>query len=384
MKKPLLHLATWLLATCTFAETATPIQEREAVAEKFGREIAQALNDRDRAAAAGLIASHGLAERAADYQGLTGRSKTDFVGGVEKAGAESIVATFFRALDTSEGTVKYIRVTRQFPPRSLVRFDLGDRGFNYCEFVVVKDATGHARAVDWYQISTGDLMSVTLGGIGQLFAGDPGLIERLLGARPDTTALNKLRRIGELQRAGKYSEALDVYKQLPEPIANSRIMLTARASAAIFAQRTDEYHVALEKLAQHYSSDPGAAFMLLDHYFKQQDMPKLLKAIDAVEQRVGADGITSIMRSNAYFQVKDVTNALKYAEESIRLEPDRLDPYDVRATYLVNLGRFPEAVTAYREIETRFGVKFSREIFVDEPSFEKFVASAAFRAWLPK
>jgi hypothetical protein len=301
MKKPLLHLATWLLATCTFAETATPIQEREAVAEKFGREIAQALNDRDRAAAAGLIDIHGLAERAADYQGLTGRSKTDFVGGVEKAGAESIVATFFRALDTSEGTVKYIRVTRQFPPRSLVRFDLGDRGFNYCEFVVVKDATGHARAVDWYQISTGDLMSVTLGGIGQLFAGDP-----------------------------------------------------------------------------------GAAFMLLDHYFKQQDMPKLLKAIDAVEQRVGADGITSIMRSNAYFQVKDVTNALKYAEESIRLEPDRLDPYDVRATYLVNLGRFPEAVTAYREIETRFGVKFSREIFVDEPSFEKFVASAAFRAWLPK
>ncbi len=377
-------VATSLLATCSLAETVTPVHEREAAAERFGGQFAQALNERNREVAAGLIDFHGLAERAAEYQGLTGRSRTDFIGGVEKAGVASIIANFFGALDTSEGTVKFMRVTRQSPPRSLVRFDLKDRGFSYCEFVLAKDATGRTRAVDWYQIATGDLMSVTLGGIGQLFGEDPGLIERLLGARPDTTSLVKLRRIGELQRAGKYAEALDVYKQLPGPIANSRIMLTARASAAALAQRTDEYHAALEKLAQHYSSDPGTAFMLMDHYFKQQDMPKLLKAIDAVEQRVGADGITSIIRSNAYYQAKDVANALRYAEESIRLEPDRMEPYDVRATYLVELGRFAEAVTAYREIETRFDITFSRQIFVEDPSFEKFAASPAFRAWLPK
>lgn len=387
MKHALLLIAL-LVATPVFAETAAPSaqqQQQRAAAEHFGARIEQALNERNKPAAIALIDMHALAERAADYQGLTGQMHSDFVAGAEKAGANALIDAYFKVLDSGKGKVKFMRATNQFPPRSLVRFDLGDHGFNYCEFIVATDSAGQVRAVDWYQLATGDLMSVTLGGIGQMFlANNAGPIEKLLGAKPQADTLAQMRRIGELQRAGKYAEALALYKNLKAPIGDARFILTARASAAMFANQLDEYDLALARMAELYSNDPGASFMLIDYYFKRQDLPKLLTTLDTVEKRVGRDGITRMLRANSYFASQDLDNALKTTEEAIALEPDRMDPYDLRATFLVSLARYPEAVAAYRDMEQRFDLTFTRDIFTSEPTFEQFVKSAAFRAWLPK
>ena len=137
-------------------------------------------------------------------------------------------------------------------------------------------------------------------------------------------------------------------------------------------------------MAAHHADDPAASFMLIDYYYTKKDAAQVLKAIDTMERRVGVDGATKQLRSSAYLLANDLPNALKYAEESIRVEPDRLAAYDTRATILVHLGRFPDAVKAYRDMETRFELTFSREIFVGDPVFEKLVVSKAFRAWLPE
>ncbi len=99
---------------------------------------------------------------------------------------------------------------------------------------------------------------------------------------------------------------------------------------------------------------------------------------------MGVDGVTRMLRSNAYTLTNDFTNALKYADEAVALEPDLLLAQDQRATLLVRLARFKEAVAAYRDMETRFGIRFTREIFTADPTFETLVASAPFKAWLPK
>lgn len=377
-------LAALLLTTRVFAETA-PQPPAAAVAERFGIEVARAFNERDRAALTKMIDLHALATRAAEYQGLSGQTLQDFVRGAEGVGVDKLISAHFIALDKSKGTVKFMRATKQFPPRSLVRFFLGDSGFTYLEFVLATDAAGRTRAVDWYQIATGDLMSVTLGGVSQLFtANNPGLVERLLGVRPDTSTLRKLQQYGELQRAGKYAEAFAVLRDLPEPLASARVILSMRASMALMAQHADDYDQTLEVMAKHYSSDPAASFQLLDYYFKRRDMPKVLKAIDTMETRVGVDGVTRQVRGNAYLQANDLENALRCIDESIRLEPDRMDAHDLRATMLVQATRYADAVAEYRAMEEQFDLQFRREIFTSEPTFSGFVKSREFGAWLPE
>ena len=385
MKPATLWFVAVLFATCASAQTDSAAQRR-ATAETFGKEITRAFNERDRKALNSLLDLHALALRAAKYQELSPRDEQAFVRGAETKGLEPLIATYFRALDTSKGTVWFLRVTTQTPPRSLVRFDLGDQGFNYAEYVLHTDATGRTRAVDWFQLTTGDLMSVTLGGVGQIFtSANPNLLERLFGGEKiDRDVIAKLTRVGELYRTGKYAEALTILKNMPEPLASSRFILSARATAASYANLTDEYDAALAKMAAHHADDPAATFMLIDYHFKRQDTPRVLKSLDTMERRVGVDGVTRMLRSNAYTLTNDLANALKYADEAVALEPDLLLAQDTRATLLVRLARFKEAVAAYRDMETRFGIQFTREIFTADPTFEPLVASAPFKAWLPK
>ena len=378
-------IATLLFAVCASAQVVDRAQHR-ASAEQFGAEIARALNERDKKAFAGLIDFQSLGRRAAQFQNLTPKDEQAFTGGLQSALLDRLVASYFQSLDTSHGTVKFMRVTNAVPARSLVRLDLGDRGFNYFEYVLANGADGRARAVDWYQVSTGELMSVTIGGVSQLFiANNPGMLERLLGtgAKVDPMLVTRLQKIGELQRAGKPAEALALLKQLPEPMGNSRILLSARASMASLAELPEEYDAALAMIAERYSDDPAASFMLIDYYFKRQDTPQVLKALSTLEKRVGVDGITCQLRANTHLIANDFKTALKYAEESIRLEPDRLEGHDARATILVRLARFADAVDAYRDMENQFGIKFTRDIFLQDPVFAPLVASTAFRAWLP-
>ena len=101
-------------------------------------------------------------------------------------------------------------------------------------------------------------------------------------------------------------------------------------------------------------------------------------------ERVGRDGVTCLLRANAYLLSNDFVNGLKHTEESIRLEPERLSAHDTRATILVHLERYQDAVDAYRGMETDFGLQFTRDVFLEDATFEKLVASKPFRAWLPK
>jgi len=385
MKPATLWLVALLFATCAAAETDVATKRR-AAAESFGNEIARAFNERDSKALNSLIDLHALALRAAQYQELSAETEQAFVRGAEMKGLQPLIATYFRALDTSKGTVKFIRVTTQTPPRSLVRFDLGSQGFNYAEYVLHTDATGRTRAVDWYQLTTGDLMSVTLGGVGQLFTNaSPNLLQRMFGGEAiNRDLIADLAQVGEFYRAGKFAEALEILKKLPEPVASSRFILSARATAASYAKLTDEYDAALAKLAAKHSGDPSTTFMLIDYHFKRQDTPKVLEAIDIMEGRVGVDGVTRLLRANAYMLTNDVANALKYADEAVALEPDLLTARDSRATLLVRLERFEDAIAAYRDMETRFGFSFTRDVFLEDPTFERLVASPAFKAWLPK
>jgi tetratricopeptide (TPR) repeat protein len=278
-----------------------------------------------------------------------------------------------------------MRVTGANPARVLVRITFAEEGFDYMEFVV-ETQNGRTRAVDWFQLSQGQLFSITVGALTRLFtAPDAGVLGRLFGLEkidPETVAT--MTRFAEQKRKGQFREALATSRKLPDRIANDRVMLVVQASLAALAKDDAEYERVLGKIAARYSDDPGAAFMLMDHYFLKQDLPRFLKAIDAVEKRIGVDGVTRQLRAAGYYGLKDYATSLKYADESIGLEPGRLGGYDVRASALVGLGRFGDAIAQYKALEEDYELMFTREVFADDPMFEKFVASKEFKAWLPE
>jgi len=381
--KRMMLAAVLLFTGAAFSQARDDAAERAAVA-RFGADIAAAFNARDPRAMQSLIDVRALGTRAAKFLALKSTEQADFVRGFETNASSQLTGAFIRMLEASEGSAKFMRVTDTVPARALLRMDMGDNGFDYLEFVV--DTHGkRPRTVDWFRLSSGELMSVTLGGIGQLYTTeDPGLLGRLFGVdRVEHSTVKKLRQAGDFHRQGKYAEVLAVLRELPEPVANSRIMLTSQATMAVLSKQESEYARILATLARKYSNEPSTAFMLIDHYFNEKDLPHMLESIDTVEKRVGMDGVTRLLRGSAYFVAEDFNQALKHIDEAIKLEPDRLAAFDSRATTLVRLGRFDDAVAQFRGMEQQFSLRFTRENF-GTAEFAKFTASRQFEAWLPQ
>jgi hypothetical protein len=99
---------------------------------------------------------------------------------------------------------------------------------------------------------------------------------------------------------------------------------------------------------------------------------------------VGVDGLTTLLRANAYFNVDDFGQTVKAAEQSIRLEPDREDPYHSLAAGYVGLKKYRDAIKAYQTLAAQFGYHFERQHFAGDTRFAGFVKSAEFKRWLPK
>jgi tetratricopeptide (TPR) repeat protein len=213
---------------------------------------------------------------------------------------------------------------------------------------------------------------------------DPGLLERLFGtASIDPNVIALFRKMGEAQRQGRFADALALSDQIPKPIAESRQMLTARASLAMQAEKMDDYERTLALLASKYSNDPEVAFALVDRYFFKHQTEKLVQTMATIENRVGADGITSLIKVSAYLDAQDFDKAIASGKEAIRLEPDYDRAYTTLALVYVQAKKYEDAVKVFTDVEKRFGVVFERKNLVENPALGEFIKSAAFKRWLP-
>jgi tetratricopeptide (TPR) repeat protein len=383
----LMVLAGLAHSTWANAQSQPGKAEETSAAEVFGRELARAMNERNAKAFAGLLDVEALAERAAAEVTDDPKARKEFASGVVQGGVPKMIANQFMILEKSRGRAVFLRATHARPSRSLVRLDLNEQGFDYLEYLVVRGADGRYRAIDWFMLSTGELASSTMGGIGKLFI-DPevGFLERFLGAKvaPSKALVADLRRVGELQRAGKFAEAADVLRSMPDEIANSRYVLSLRARLEAIAGQHEKYTRSLAQLAARYSDDPSLAFVLLDHYFTRKETDKAVRSIELMEKRVGVDGVTSFLKANSYADTGRYAEALKFAQEAVRLEPQLADGHFAVVLAQVGLKDYAEAVKEYRLLEKDFGYTFSRDAFAADPQYAGFMQSAAFKAWLPK
>jgi tetratricopeptide (TPR) repeat protein len=354
--------------------------------EAVAASLVQALNQRNESAAADFLDMAALGERAGKAMTTNPTEQQQMAHALNEGTAHELIQSYFKALDTRHGTVRLMKTTqRNGQVLALVRMDLGGSGFDYIEFILQPDSSGHYRVVDWYQLGRGELMSITLGALVKLVGDpDPDLVHRLLGTtRFDPNQVAKLKQMGTLQRRGDYAGALAVASQLPPQIADTRIVLALRVTLASLAGNKAEYQRILGVLAHKYSDDPAVAFQLIDYYFLQRQMDKAMQCVVTIERRVGSDGVTNLFKANINMTTGAYAQGVAFARQAIQLEPDLKDAYYALAMNYVGLKQYPQAIAVYQSMAKRFKVKFDRQHFEREPRLAGLVQSADFQKWMP-
>jgi len=366
---------------------ALPADSKAPNMAAVGAQITTIINERQANALASLIDMNALGERVATNVFENEGGRREFARGFAKtAQAKALVADFFREMDRSpDSAAKFLKVvTRDTETRPLLRFDYGDDGFEYIEFVIRPDGKGGVKIIDWAPLSGGELYSQIIGRMARILSEPaPGLIQTLLGMpQIDQETLKRMKSIAEMRRKGDLRSAYLEMEKLPSAIADSRFVLVQRASLANESGDDAGYRKTLARLQELHGKDPAAAFMLLDHYFLTKDLDKCLQAITAIESRVGVDGMTQMLRSSIYMTLGKHQEAVTYARKAIELEPDMSTPYFTLAQSHVALGQFAEAVEVYSTLQDDFGYQFTKDGFAKNEIFAKFVASSQFKEWL--
>ncbi|HKR33780.1 MAG TPA: tetratricopeptide repeat protein [Steroidobacteraceae bacterium] len=377
----------WCIVALGAATAAAADDPKAPNMEAVGAQLATIFNERKADALVAMLDMGALGARVAANVFDSERGRSEFARGFAKtAQAKTLVSDIFGQLDRSPGSAtKFMRVvTRGAEQRPLLRFDYGDSGFEYIEFVVQRDANGGVRIVDWAPLSGGELYSEVIGRMARILSDPaPGLVQTLLGIpKIDEATAKRMKAIAELRRKGDPRGAYEEMEKLPAAIADSRVMLSQRASLASEAGDDDAYRKVLARLEQLHGKDPAAAFMLLDHYYYTQDLDKVLQGITAIESRVGVDGMTEMLRANIYMMLGKHTEAVTYARKAIEVEPDMNKAYFTLAQSHVALGQFAEAVKVYTTLQKDFGYQFTKENFAQDATFTKFIDSPQFKKWL--
>jgi tetratricopeptide (TPR) repeat protein len=354
--------------------------------EQFGEELAQALNDGDRVKLRRLLDLEALGLQVARTLTTNEKEMANFAAGFRKGAMDSLIARTLDVLERTKGSAQFMKVVKRGAElRPLLRLDLGDDGFDYAEYVVRGNAESGYSAVDWYQISTGELISTTVGIASKMLINpDPGWLKSMLGvveADPDLTS--KFRSVGKLEASRKFTEAIAVIESMPKSVAESRVMMVKTVSLAGSSGDQKLYRHALSKLAERHSNDPTTAFLLVDHYVYEGNLEKVLQCIAILEARVGSDGLTELLKANMYYTKSRYDEMIRHAQQAVKNEPERLDGYDTLALGYVSKAQYAKAIETFATMSAKFNLEFTRDDFKDNPAMADFMRSAAFKNWLP-
>jgi hypothetical protein len=366
-----------------------PESDAAKAAHSLGVTFVDALNKGDAQAVANVVNTRAFAQRIAASMYTGASQQASFVDGFMSSGQplRRVFENYTTTLQRTHGSAKLMRVIMHAgQPRALVRVDQVGEGIEYLELEVGRDDSGAYRVIDWYQLTRGRMASDSLGAWTRLMIDpDQSFLHRLFATTPFSPELaEKFKQVSVLNHQGKFADALTILSQLPPEIADSLDVLRLRSAEAARLNNNQEYYHILDIMAAKYSNEPSAVMALIDYYINHKQFDKAHTGITVVENRVGSDGMTNMLHSNVAQQAGNYSAATAYGRKSVELEPDFRRGWFALATSYVLLKDYPGAVSAFREMQTRFGVKYSRQMFVGKTGWEGFTQSEAFKKWLPQ
>jgi len=366
---------------------APPISRDNQVDKEFIASVnilIKAINERDLESFGNRLNIAELAIRVAEFQVANPSERKRFVAEYERR-KTNFIESIFRNLEKSDTQAKFLKtVSDTSGPRALVRLNMGDTGYDYWELELKLADDGVYKLVDWYQYTTGQLISTSVGAITNLMSKpDQGLLAKLFGGRKfDENIYAIFQNISTAMKSANYKDAMSEFEKLPEDVKTSRIMCSVGINIANISGDEALYRRMLARLDKYFANDPSAAFSLLDYHIYQQDYDKALKSIDAIEQRVGNDALIYLLKANIYLLKNNYKKAVELANQAITTEPDFEDAYHALSLSYVKQKRYKDAIEIFNIMADQFGYAFTRGNFEDNEEFKEFVKSREFNKWI--
>lgn len=379
----LLIASSWQPSQAQLRDVAAAFGD-DALAE-IGFEFQEAINFGDVEWAASLFDAESLAMRVADMLTANPAERTSIA--IAAAGNSdligNIVQQHINLLESSLGYATFLRVHTIDDMRGpLLRYDLGEEGFNYILLIVEDIDGGGPKIVDMYVGANGERLSVSAGAVAQLMIDpSPGLLTRLFGQRAvDSGLLESFQSLASALRGQDYAAAYETIASLPDDIRDHRLLVGF--SAQIGGMLDDEtYETELARLATLHGDDPRTAFMMIDYHFLREDFGAAMESVEVLEQIFGFDAAIALFKTNIAVELGDAEAALAFAEAGRDAEPFDENSLWALVTAYLAAKRYDDVVAGLVGLETEFGYVFSPDELASLPIYAEFARSPQFAAW---
>lgn len=366
MKKIVLILG-FLLALPAHADVA-----------ETGQALAAALNKRDIDGLMRQLDMDAVVRLATKDLGL-GQEDRDRVRRGLPNGLRSNISISMKAIESGKGSAKYLRAgTRDGKTFALVRYDLGEQGIDYVEYYL----TPSFKVEDWYVHSVAMLYSASARFDLATMLKTDSMLYAIFGSKITTKAdIKPFTDLRAQLTAQDYAGAYRTLESFPEGYKKSRQWALMRVT---YGGRIDEqtHRAALRQLARDFGSDPELQFMLVDHYFFEQQFDRALGAIAALEKAVGGeDGATANLRGSVLIGAKRYNEAAAACRRGMQLENDYKAPFWCLVTVGLTTNNGKIAVEGLKAYERAFAVEFNLNELAALDEYKKIAATPEFAAW---
>ena len=250
---------------------------------------------------------------------------------------------------------------------------LNEKGFVYYQFVFKASNHGSIKIADFYSSSTGEWMSEFLrSSMLPYFANDPNA--KL--SPEDREILNhaeEIQKMRLLAQAGKWPEALEAYRRMPDLLQSNKMLLFFRLGCARQISIT-EVEAAMKVFKMKHPADASLEANWIDIWVRNSKFTEAIIALDRIETAVGGDPYL-----DAYKATIHLAAAKFHSRKALKEEPTLELPYSVLLGVSLKEGDFTAVVKTLSEMEKSFGLLTLD--FEHDSLYSEFVKSKEYEEW---
>jgi tetratricopeptide (TPR) repeat protein len=343
-----------------------------------GEGIAAALNQRQSEAMMRMLDVDAIVRLVVKDLGLSAADRDSVRRGLPRA-LRSTLDMSVNALEANKGSARYLRAgARDGKSFALVRYDLGEQGIDYVEYYL----TASQKVEDWYVHSVATLYSTSARFDLATMLKTDSMLFGLFGARLTTQAdMKPFTDLRTHLQAQQFAKAYRALEDFPESYRKSRQWALMRVS---YGGRLDEatHRAALRHLASNFGKDADLQFMLIDHYFFEQQFDRALGALSGLERAIGGeDAATANLRGNILIAMKRFDEAAKACRRGMALESDHKPAYWCLVAVGIGAKSGKIAVEGLQAYEKAFAVEFDLGKLGTQDEYKEVARTPEFAAW---
>jgi hypothetical protein len=358
----------------------------DAECQQFADNLQRAAKEGNADAIAAALDVDAIADTAFAGLEMSRKDRDDFAGGFRNSFTRPTGLNRQIVDSVAKGaSFKLLRiVTVDNQKRARFRSFSIDQGINYMDFLLSRRADGQVKVVDIYLFLSGEMVSASMRRVGVLSMvaqRNRGLLARLRGVENDyLKSLNIVQSMAQAVQQEKHSEALTLYRSLPESLQKEKMVLLMRMRAALPLSDA-EYTRALEDFRTHHATDPAADIVSIDYYYLRKQPDKALAALDRLDKAVGGDPFLNTLRAPILLEDNRLGEARQRMEETAKALPEETGALEMLVALYLGEERFEPIPALLEKIQTAGG---SLTTLQGNPDYAAFVKSPAYKQWKNK